>query len=79
MVIFGLQSIRGGVVIENDSTGRVVVDKNFKLKKIDANSPTGRKVLLANREAGVVTTGQLPDRSNFFTHWCELPVFEDDE
>lgn len=62
-----------------DSTGEVAVDQNHKLKRINESAPLGVKLLLANRAAGVVTTGTLKAGGHpFFTHWAYCPVFEDD-
>lgn len=65
--------------MSTDSTGEVAVDRTYKLRKIDENTPKGVKLLLANKGAGVTTTGVIktvPDY--FFTHWGYCPVFEDD-
>lgn len=59
--------------------GAALVNEAYRWKRITPNTPRGMKLLLINREAGVLTHGQLSAREEFFTHFCELPVFADGE
>lgn len=64
-----------------DSTHEAAVDKDYKLRLIDEDTPTNRKLLLIKKSAGVLYFGQLshadvqsPEK-RFPSHWCKLPTF----
>ena len=58
-----------------DSTKAAVVSTDYYWIPIDANTPTGVKILLLGR-GGVASLGQYvhrPTETQFWTHWAALP------
>jgi hypothetical protein len=57
-----------------DSTKAAVVSNDYYWIPIDANTPTGVKVLLLGR-SGVATMGHYEHTpgTQFWTHWAPLP------
>jgi hypothetical protein len=55
-----------------------MVDSGYFWRKIDASTPTGVKIQLVNRAAGVAVYGTLGGRERFFTHWAPLPKFPEE-
>jgi len=58
-----------------DSTKAAVVSNDYYWIPIDANTPTGVKILLLGR-GGVASLGQYfhrPGETQFWTHWAALP------
>jgi hypothetical protein len=56
-----------------------LVNPAYKWHKITPDTPRKAKVLLINKQAGVLTTGAIGSWPTWFTHYCELPVFDKDE
>lgn len=63
------------ITINNSRTA--AVNQSIRWLPIDANTPTGVKVLLINRHLGVATIG-IYHRGNDWTHWQGLPKFFND-
>lgn len=61
------------------SDGAALVNPRAQWKKITAETPRGVKLQLINKTAGVAHYGMLDSANDFYTHYCELPVFDKDE
>lgn len=59
--------------------GAALVNPAYKWHRITPETPRKAKVLLINKEAGVLTTGAIGSWPTWFTHYCELPVFDKEE
>lgn len=59
---------------ELDSSNVAAVDREYFWQPIDT-CPTGAKVQLINRSAGVAVYGQYKKKDTWWTHWAPLPVF----
>lgn len=59
------------------SDNAALVNPAYNWKLITADTPLGAKLLLINRNAGVLTHGTIGRLPTWFTHYCALPTFED--
>lgn len=59
--------------------GEVLVNSAYRWRPITQDTPRKAKVLLINKDAGVLTTGAIGSWPTWFTHYCELPVFAKEE
>lgn len=62
---------------ELNNSRTALVDRDYHYRKIDKDTPTGVKLILANRSAGVACWGQYIPGDKFWTHWAPLPTFQD--
>jgi hypothetical protein len=46
-------------------------------KPITKSTPRGTRLQLINRGAGVPVYGSVALHEDFFTHYCEIPTFEE--
>ena len=60
---------------KQDNTQKALVDPEYFYEPITEDSPFGKKVILARKDAGVATTGTLLRSEKFFDHYAPLPVF----
>lgn len=63
--------------MKTDSTKAAVVDEAYHWRRIDKDTPRGQKLQLIHRPSGVAIYGVLSTGDAWFTHWRELPTFED--
>lgn len=61
------------------SDGKAVVDTNLKWRRIDKETPTGKKIWLINDKARSATQGMHLHGNSYFTHWLPLPTFPEDD
>jgi hypothetical protein len=58
------------------SDNAAVVDSEYYWREISSDPPpTGAKVQLINRRAGVAQYGTYSHKDDWYTHWAPLPVF----
>ena len=62
---------------EYSKDDKAVIDKSYKWREIDDDTPEGMKVQLINRQkSGVAYYGIYIRGDKFATHWAPLPTFE---
>jgi len=60
-----------------DGSQAAVVDRSYSYRPITPETPRGKLMVVANRQAGVAKIGVIRSGDDFWTHWAPLPVFED--
>lgn len=65
------------MTIEYSKDYKAVVDRSYKWRKIDADTPERMKIQLINKEgSGVAYYGTYAKGEDWATHWCPLPTFD---
>ena len=59
--------------------GNVLVNDEYKYKKITKDSPFGIKCFLINKSAGVCYPGTLSSKDTFATHYAPMSTFDENE
>lgn len=61
------------------SDNAALVNPAYKWHRITPETSRGAKLLLINRGAGVLTHGPIGSWPTWFTHYSELPVFDEED
>jgi len=67
------------MTVKHDSSRAAVVDQDYFWRKVGADTPQGAKVQLINRYMGVAVYGSWSPSNTYWTHWCPLPKFKEEQ
>ena len=65
----------GDQMTDLNTAKTVAIDKSYRWRLIDENTPRGVKIQLINKSHGVAVYGQYQPGMEW-THWAPLPTFE---